>query len=93
MVRALQESNAFVFAASRGNELSYESKELGHGFFTYNIMNALKGARTALAEGNVSVRSMSGFVSIEVPKQTNNRQNPKVHSLLFCDFPVAVIRQ
>ena len=92
MVRALQESNAFVFTASRGNELSEEHPRLGHGVFTYSILNALRGAPAALAEGNVSVRSMSGFVSLEVPRLTGNRQNPQIYSLLYCDFPLAVIR-
>ncbi|MDR3020127.1 MAG: caspase family protein [Treponema sp.] len=94
MIRSMMESNAFVFAASQGNELSYEDVRWGggHGVFTYSILNALRGAPAALAEGNVSVRSMSGFVSLEVPRQTENRQNPKVHSLLFADFPMAVIR-
>ena len=94
MIRAMMESNAFVFAASQGNELSYEDTRWGggHGVFTYNVLNALRGAPAALAEGNVSVRSMSGFVSLEVPKMTDNRQNPRVHSLLFADFPLAVIK-
>jgi len=94
MIRAMMESNAFVFAASQGNELSYEDAKWGggHGVFTYSILNALRGAPAALAEGNVSVRSMSGFVSLEVPRQTQNRQNPRVHSLLFADFPLAAIR-
>jgi len=95
MIRAMMESNAFVFAASQGNELSYEDARWGggHGVFTFSILNALRGAPAALAENNVSVRSMSGFVSLEVPRQTQNLQNPRVHSLLFADFPLAVIRE
>jgi uncharacterized caspase-like protein len=97
MVRALQESNAYVFAASQGNESSYESQQWGggHGVFTYSILNALRGAPAALAQpGNeVRVLSMSGFVRLEVPRQTENRQNPRLYSLLSADFPIAVIRQ
>jgi len=94
MIRAMMESNAFVFAASQGNELSYEDPRWGggHGAFTFSILNALRGAPAALAENNVSVRSMSGFVSLEVPRMTQNMQNPRVHSLLFADFPLAVIK-
>jgi uncharacterized caspase-like protein len=94
MIRAMMESNAFVFAASQGNELSYEDARWGggHGVFTYSILNALQGTPAAIAEGSVSVRSMSGFVSLEVPRQTGNRQNPRVHSLLFADFPLAEIK-
>jgi WD40 repeat protein len=94
MVRSLMDTNAFVFAASRGNELSYESRELGHGFFTHSIMSALGGAPAALSEGrNVSVLSMSGFVKDDVPKKTGGRQNPSAYSLGFYDFPMAIIRQ
>jgi len=93
MVRSLMDTNAFVFTASRGNELSYESKELGHGFFTYSVMSALKGAPAALAQGSVSVLSMSGYVKDDVPKKTGGRQNPSAYSLGFYDFPVAVIKQ
>jgi len=62
--------------------------------FTYSIMDALGGAARAQAQaaGSVSVISMSGFVSLDVPRRTGNRQNPKAYSLGFYDFPVAVVK-
>jgi len=92
MVRSLMDTNAFVFAASRGNELSYEDPKLGHGFFTNSVMSAIKGAPAALAQGNVTVLSMSGFVKDDVPKKTGGRQNPSAYSLGFYDFPMALIK-
>ena len=96
MTRAMMESNAFVFAASEGNELSWEDPRLGHGYFTDSIMKALGGAPAALTrENNVTVISMSGFVqndvSARVMRDRGERQNPKVHSLLYSDFPMAVV--
>jgi hypothetical protein len=61
-------------------------------FWVYLILAFLAGGLVTGAENNVSVRNMSGFVSLEVPRMTENRQNPKVYSLLFADFPMAVIR-
>jgi hypothetical protein len=55
LVRSLMETNAFVFTSSRGNELSQERKEFGHGVFTYSVMQGLKGATQAVAQGNVTV--------------------------------------
>jgi WD40 repeat protein len=92
LVRSLMETNAFVFTASRGTEYSYEDPKLGHGFFTYGIMEGLKGPVAAQAQGNVTVLSLSGFVSLDVPKRTDGKQNPKAYSLGFYDFPMAVIR-
>jgi WD40 repeat protein len=92
MVRSLMDTNAFVFAASRGNELSYEDPKLGHGYFTNSVMSAIKGAPAALAQGNVSVLSMSGFVQLDVPRLTGDRQHPSAYSLGFYDFPMAFIK-
>jgi len=96
MTRALQKSNAYVFTASQGNESSQESARWGggHGVFTYSVLNALRGAPSALAQpGNeVRVWSMSGYVQLEVPRETGGQQNPRLYSLLSADFPLAVIR-
>jgi len=91
MVRLFMDTNAFVFAACRGNESSLELPNLGHGVFTYSVMDALKGAAGARAADNVSVKSMSGFVQIDVPERTDNRQHPSAYSLGFYDFPITVI--
>ncbi|WP_461256169.1 WD40 domain-containing protein [Treponema sp. R80B11-R83G3] len=91
LVRSLMDTNAFVFTSSRGNELSQERKEFGHGVFTYSIMQGLKGATQALAQNNVTVLSLSGFVSLDVPRITGGAQNPKAYSLGFYDFPMALI--
>jgi uncharacterized caspase-like protein len=91
MVRPLMDTNAFVFAASRVCELSYEDPKLGHGYFTHSVMSALKGAPAVPAQGNVSVLSMSGFVQIDVPRLTGGGQHPSAYSLGFYDFPVALL--
>jgi hypothetical protein len=93
LVRVLQETNAFVFASSRGNELSQERADLGHGVFTYSVMEGIKGAVTAQAQGNVTVLGLEVFVTQDVSKITGGAQNPKGYSLGFFDFPMAVVRQ
>jgi WD40 repeat protein len=92
LVRSLMDTNAFVFTSSRGTELSQERADLGHGVFTYSILSALKGEVAAQAQGNVSVLSLSGFVSTDVPRITNGAQNPSAYSLGFYDFPLAVMK-
>jgi len=92
MVRLFMDTNAFVFTACRGNESSLELPNLGHGVFTYSVMDALKGAAGARAADNVSVKSMSGFVQIDVSERTGNRQHPSAYSLGFYDFPITVVK-
>jgi hypothetical protein len=52
----------------------------------------LRGAVAAQAQGNVTVLSLAGFVSQDVPRRTGGAQNPKAYSLGFYDFPMAVIK-
>ncbi|MDR2159890.1 MAG: caspase family protein, partial [Treponema sp.] len=92
LVRSLMDTNAFVFTSSRGTELSQERAELGHGVFTWSILSALKGEVAAAAQGSVSVLGLSGFVSLDVPRITNDEQHPGAYSLGFYDFPLAVTK-
>jgi hypothetical protein len=60
-------------------------------------MKALQGASAARTrETEVTVISMSAFVKDDVPTRVwediGRRQNPQAYSLLYSDFPLAVIR-
>jgi len=83
MVRQFMDTNAYVFASCKGNELSLELSEYRHGVFTYFILQTLRGRRS---EGILSVMDLSGTVSIDVPRRTFRRQNPVGYSLGFYDF-------
>ena len=82
MLRQFMDTNAFVFASCRGNELSYELSEYNHGVFTYSIIDNYRAG----ASGSTSVIDLSGSVSIDVPRRMNGRQNPVGYSLGFYDF-------
>ena len=92
LVRTLMDANAFVFTSSRGIEQSQERRDLGHGVFTYSIMQGLRGAQTAQNQGNITVISLSDFVSKDVPRITGGAQNPRGYSRGFADFPLAAVR-
>ena len=80
-------TNAYVFASSRGNEFSLELPELQHGVFTYSIMDTMRNPAARTRSG-LSVIGLSGNVSLDVPRRTNNRQNPVGYSLGFFDFVI-----
>jgi hypothetical protein len=42
--------------------------------------------------GGISVLSLSGFVSTDVPRITNDRQRPGAYSPGFYDFPPALVK-
>jgi uncharacterized caspase-like protein len=84
MTRMLMDTNAFVFTASRGNEYSQERQELGHGVFTYSVVEGLRGAKAGLG-----MLQLSGQVQTVVPRMTEDRQHPSSYSLGFYDFIIS----
>ncbi|HOV15374.1 MAG TPA: caspase family protein, partial [Spirochaetota bacterium] len=73
----VRRSGAIVFSSSRGGEFSYESDTIGNGFFTYEIMNALKG-KAKLDKGVVSIDNLKDYVKSSVALLADGKQNPTV---------------
>ncbi len=70
-------SGAIVFSSCRGGEYSYESDEIGNGFFTSKIIQGLTGgARNE--NGIVSVDALRTYVAEEVAKMSSDLQHPTV---------------
>ncbi|MBW2640752.1 MAG: hypothetical protein JRE10_11495, partial [Deltaproteobacteria bacterium] len=42
-VKELQDTNAVIFTSSRGNEISQEDDQWGHGAFSFAILQGLSG--------------------------------------------------
>jgi uncharacterized caspase-like protein len=84
LIRSLMDSNAFVFAASQGDEFSYELADLRHGAFTYSIVQQLAGRNAA--RGGIGMLQLSGNVSNDVVRITQDRQHPKPYYQGYHDF-------
>jgi WD40 repeat protein len=76
LVRSLQDNSTVIFTSSRGNQLSQESREFGHGIFTYAIIQGMKGGADLFKNGRVSMKELDTYVSEMVPKLTNGLQHP-----------------
>lgn len=70
-------TGAIIFTACRGGELSWESDELGHGFFTWEIIAALKGGIKP-TQGIIWMNDLRQRVSEAVAKRSGGIQNPLV---------------
>lgn len=62
--------------ASQPTEPSWESDELGHGIFTYSLLEALNGKAAPTDAKLVHADAVVDFVRNEVPRWTGNQQNP-----------------
>lgn len=65
-----------ILTASQGSEVSLENDELGHGVFSYYLLQGLAGKADQNGDRRITVTELYNYVSKEVPKATYNRQHP-----------------
>ncbi|MBC2605836.1 caspase family protein [Pelagicoccus albus] len=57
-----------VIAASAPNQLSWEDENLGHGIFTYHLLEALRGEADADGDGRISMIEVFDYLKRKVPE-------------------------
>ena len=65
-----------ILTASKGSEVSEERENLGHGVFTYYLLEGLKGKADLDGDGVITVDEIYTYVSKKVPEVTGQNQNP-----------------
>jgi len=65
-----------VLTASKASEVSEERENLGHGVFTYYLLEGLRGKADLDGDGVITVDEAYTYVSKKVPEATGQNQNP-----------------
>lgn len=65
-----------IITASSASEVSKESDDLKHGYFTYYLLKGLKGAADVDVDRFIDVNEISSYLNREVPKATGQKQHP-----------------
>lgn len=65
-----------ILSASSANEPSQERSDLGHGVFTYYLLEGLKGAADGNRDGVITVDEAYDYVAEKVPEDTGQTQHP-----------------
>jgi WD40 repeat protein len=85
-------SGVHVLAASGSEQFAAEVSELGHGVFTYIILDALQGsADGAPKDGNVTVYELKAYLNDQVPDLTEKYKGTPQWPYTFSighDFPI-----
>ena len=72
----LQGAGRVIMTASQGDQVSHEMETLGHGVFTYYLLDAMRGAADANGDHRVTVAEAFNYVSREVARATADAQMP-----------------
>ncbi len=81
----------FLLAASKPGEESEERADLGHGAFTYALLEGLAGAADVDRDGGINLTELFGYVARRVAELTQDRQHP-YYKVEGTDFRFAAVR-
>jgi WD40 repeat protein len=89
-------TGTYWLAASSSQQFATEFAQLGHGLFTYTILEGLKGgAKTSASDGRISVESLSTFIKNMLPvlseKYKGEAQYPSSYGY-GNDFPIILLK-
>lgn len=79
LVKDAADDKIGVLAATDAETLAEELPKLGHGVFTYTVLEGLEGAADIKKDGRVRAGELSEFVRKEVVKITRGKQTPTAH--------------
>ncbi|MBI2619343.1 MAG: caspase family protein [Ignavibacteriales bacterium] len=83
-----------VFTASAAGEVSQEFPELGHGAFTYYLLEGLKGAADLNNDHLVTINELMGYVEEQVKRKTRGAQNPTRSQTTYDkELPMSVLNK
>jgi uncharacterized caspase-like protein len=76
LARLSKAKGRVVLTASRANQVSQERDSLGHGVFTYYLLEGLHGKADQDGDGIITVDEIYNYVSLKVPEATEQAQHP-----------------
>jgi uncharacterized caspase-like protein/WD40 repeat protein len=72
-----------MFTASAAGEVSQEFPELGHGVFTYYLLEGMKGEADLNNDYTVTINELMQYVEDQVKRKTKGAQNPTRSQTIF----------
>jgi uncharacterized caspase-like protein len=84
-----------IITASKTSEVSMELPELGHGIFTYFLVEGLRGAADANRDGIVTLDEVYAYVAQQVGQKSRlvgGNQHPVMRGEFEGSLPLAKVR-
>ena len=87
------ENGAIDFAASTGNQSSFEDAKWNNGAFTKALVEGFTGRADYAGKGKITVNMLDLYISERVKELTGGKQTPTTAKpQTVPDFPIAVKR-
>jgi hypothetical protein len=90
-------TGTFWLTAAGSDQFATEFQQLGHGIFTYSLLEALQGKDPAsILDGTLTVRELSSYVEQRVPELSQKYKGKPQYPASFSfgnDFPILMINK
>ena len=90
-------TGTFWLTAAGSDQFATEFKDLGHGVFTYSLLEALQGKDAGSnADGTITVRELSSYVEQRVPELSQKYKGKPQYPASFSfgnDFPIMILKK
>jgi Caspase domain len=87
-------TGTFWLTAAGSEQFATEFEALGHGVFTYSLLEALSGKDYANGDGTLTIRELSSYVELRVPELSEQYKGRAQYPASFSfgnDFPIKII--
>lgn len=90
-------TGTYWITASGADQYATEFQQLGHGVFTYSLLEALQGKNSSISEdGNVTIREICTYLEQRVPELSQKYKGDPQYPASFSfgnDFPIILIKK
>ena len=84
LIQLTSDPRGQIITAGKSTEIAREDDTLGHGFFSYYVLEALKSPGDIDYNGLITVDELYHYVKRKVLTRSNNRQTPQLRFLDRC---------
>ena len=92
LIKDAADASIAVYAATDAETLAQERPALGHGVFTYAVIEGLKGGADLSKDKRVEAEELSTYVAATVRKLTDDKQQPIFSESGGTDFVIATVK-
>ena len=96
ILQLARSAGVVVLASAGAEQFASEVKTLGHGVFTYVLLQALTGqADGAPMDGKITIRELTAYVESEIPRVSEQHRGEPQYPNIYArgqDFPVVLTK-
>lgn len=93
LAQLARSSGMYILASTRSEQFATEAQELGHGLFTYALLEGLEGKGDGNGDGKITVKEVEAYLNERVPELSEKHTGTAQYPNSFArgqDFPIGL---